>query len=139
MASSSSATTGVSGRSAVISGSSDSASVGGGGVMSAEGGRITVSVHTTTGGRMQLELQPQCSVASLKRTLSARLRLAKDRIVLLHRNRSVRCSLPHYSHIPPPNRGGCGGTRKKEIESPVALLEVLAFLLRCRARCALES
>lgn len=59
--------------------------------MSADGGgRITVSVHTTTGGRMQLELQPQCSVASLKRTLSARLRLAKDRIVLLHRNRQLK-------------------------------------------------
>lgn len=39
---------------------------------------------------MQLQLQPQCTVASLKRTLSARLRLAKDRMVLLHRNRQLR-------------------------------------------------
>lgn len=60
-------------------------------MMSTENGepRITISVHTTTGGRMQLQLQPQCTVAALKKTLSARLRLAKDRMVLLHRNRSV--------------------------------------------------
>ncbi|XP_037288341.2 ubiquitin-like domain-containing protein stuxnet [Rhipicephalus microplus] len=62
--------------------------------MSTEGGesssRITISVHTTTGGRMQLQLQPQCTVAALKKTLSARLRLAKDRMVLLHRNRQLK-------------------------------------------------
>ncbi|KAL1415669.1 hypothetical protein MTO96_034065 [Rhipicephalus appendiculatus] len=63
-------------------------------MMSTEGGeassRITISVHTTTGGRMQLQLQPQCTVAALKKTLSARLRLAKDRMVLLHRNRQLK-------------------------------------------------
>ncbi|KAH6941738.1 hypothetical protein HPB50_023070 [Hyalomma asiaticum] len=62
-------------------------------MMSTESGdstRITISVHTTTGGRMQLQLQPQCTVAALKKTLSARLRLAKDRMVLLHRNRQLK-------------------------------------------------
>lgn len=39
---------------------------------------------------MQLQLQPQCTIAALKRTLSARLRLAKDRMVLLHRNRQLK-------------------------------------------------
>lgn len=43
---------------------------------------------------MQMDLTPECSIASLKKSLCSRLRVAKEKLVLLHRNRSVGPASP---------------------------------------------
>ncbi|XP_055944910.1 midnolin-like [Argiope bruennichi] len=48
-----------------------------------------VFVQPTTGGRIELRVSPDSSVGSLKSAVAKRLKLSKDKIVLLHRNRQL--------------------------------------------------
>lgn len=47
---------------------------------------MTVSIHSTTGTRFELSLPPEETVDGLKRRLSQKLRVPKDRLALLHRD-----------------------------------------------------
>ncbi|KAL6468014.1 hypothetical protein MHYP_G00236910 [Metynnis hypsauchen] len=47
---------------------------------------MTLSIHTTTGTRFELSLAPEETVDGLKRRLSQKLRVPKDRLALLHRD-----------------------------------------------------
>ncbi|CAL1301892.1 unnamed protein product, partial [Larinioides sclopetarius] len=48
-----------------------------------------VFVQPTTGGRIELRVSPDSSVGSLKSAVAKRLKLSKDKIVLLHRNKQL--------------------------------------------------
>ncbi|XP_067309013.1 midnolin-A-like [Pseudorasbora parva] len=47
---------------------------------------ITVSIHSTTGSRFELSVPPEETVDGLKRRLAEKLRVPKDRLLLLHRD-----------------------------------------------------
>ncbi|GIY45742.1 midnolin-A [Caerostris darwini] len=47
-------------------------------------------VQPTTGGRIELRLPPDSSVRSLKSAVAKRLKVSKDKIVLLHRNKQLK-------------------------------------------------
>lgn len=54
---------------------------------------ITISITPTTGGQFDLTVDKNESVESLKKIISKRLKVAKERICLLHRERFVLLSL----------------------------------------------
>ncbi|BET02369.1 Midnolin [Nesidiocoris tenuis] len=57
---------------------------------SAESGNIIVSVTPTTGGQFDLSVTKNDSIENLKKLISKRLKVPKERICLLHRERQLR-------------------------------------------------
>lgn len=49
----------------------------------------TVYIQPTTGGQMEIRLAPDASVSNLKRAVANRLKVPKDKIVLLHKNKQL--------------------------------------------------
>lgn len=50
---------------------------------------ITVNVNTTTGGCFSVSVDSHTSVENLKKIVAKKLKVAKDRICLLHREKYV--------------------------------------------------
>ncbi|XP_014256894.1 midnolin homolog isoform X1 [Cimex lectularius] len=55
-----------------------------------DSGSITISVTPTTGGQFELAVTRADSIESLKKLISKRLKVPKERICLLHRERQLR-------------------------------------------------
>ncbi|CAB3385335.1 Hypothetical predicted protein [Cloeon dipterum] len=55
-----------------------------------ESSKMMLVVHPTTGGQLEVSVCPSESVESLKKRISKRLKLSKDRICLLYRDRQLR-------------------------------------------------
>lgn len=53
-------------------------------------GYLNVEIHPTTGGQFQLQIHKQQTVEQLKRIISRKLNLAKDKICLLYKDRDLR-------------------------------------------------
>ncbi|GAB6022090.1 hypothetical protein CHUAL_006232 [Chamberlinius hualienensis] len=53
-------------------------------------GYLNLEIHPTTGGHFQLQIHKSQSVEQLKRLISRKLNLAKDRICLLYKDRDLR-------------------------------------------------
>ncbi|CAG0890855.1 unnamed protein product [Darwinula stevensoni] len=51
---------------------------------------VTVSIHPTTGGQFELQTSAAESVDSLKKAISKKLKVPKERICLLYRDRHLR-------------------------------------------------
>ncbi|KAJ8731776.1 hypothetical protein PYW08_014506 [Mythimna loreyi] len=51
---------------------------------------ITLNIQTTTGGNFSISLNPKNTVEHLKKLVSKKLKVSKDRICLLHRERQLR-------------------------------------------------
>ncbi|XP_004924785.1 midnolin homolog [Bombyx mori] len=51
---------------------------------------ITLNIHTTTGGNFSVSLNGKSTVEHLKKLVSKKLKVSKDRICLLHRERQLR-------------------------------------------------
>ncbi|GFS94927.1 midnolin-A [Nephila pilipes] len=49
-----------------------------------------VFVQPTTGGRIELRMPPDTSVTTLKSAVAKKLKMSKDKIVLLHRNKQLK-------------------------------------------------
>lgn len=49
--------------------------------------QITLNVNTTTGGSFSVNVDSQISVENLKKIIAKKLKVAKDRICLLHREK----------------------------------------------------
>lgn len=49
--------------------------------------QITLNITTTTGGNFSVVVESQITVESLKKTIAKKLKVAKDRICLLHREK----------------------------------------------------
>jgi len=47
---------------------------------------MKLSVHSTTGTRFELSVPPEETVDGLKRRLAERLRVPRDRLLILHRD-----------------------------------------------------
>lgn len=51
---------------------------------------ITLNIQTTTGGNFSISLNPKNTVEHLKKLVSKKLKVSKDRLCLLHRERQLR-------------------------------------------------
>ncbi|XP_037937225.1 midnolin homolog [Teleopsis dalmanni] len=51
---------------------------------------INLNINTTTGGNFSVTVDPQISVESLKKIIAKKLKVAKDRICLLHREKELQ-------------------------------------------------
>ncbi|XP_018784778.1 PREDICTED: probable RNA methyltransferase bin3 [Bactrocera latifrons] len=51
---------------------------------------INLNINTTTGGNFGVTVDPQISVENLKKIISKKLKVAKDRICLLHREKELQ-------------------------------------------------
>ncbi|KAI8510138.1 hypothetical protein Bbelb_125660 [Branchiostoma belcheri] len=52
--------------------------------------RMRISIHPTTGGQFELDVPCHETVEELKRRISKQLKVAKDRIMLLHRDKQLK-------------------------------------------------
>ncbi len=68
------------------------------------GGRVCITVAPFTGGPFQVAVNRADTIEELKRVIARRLRVSKERIYLLYRDR-YRIML----HLPPPLYGCTGG------------------------------
>lgn len=60
--------------------------------------KITITVAPTTGGRFEIAVQKNIAIENLKKVISKKLKVPKERILLLHKDRYVESSL--YLSLP---------------------------------------
>ncbi|KAG8226642.1 hypothetical protein J437_LFUL005294 [Ladona fulva] len=83
----------------VVGSESDLSGCGcGGGVTNSESS-ITVRVTPTTGGQFDLQVAKMETVENLKKMISKKLKVPKERICLLHRDRQLRDGTLHENQL----------------------------------------
>lgn len=61
--------------------------------------KITITVAPTTGGRFEISVQKNIAIENLKKVISKKLKVPKERILLLHKDRQLRDGSLHENSI----------------------------------------